>query len=83
MLHLLTGTSTEPLSHAPFAAQRLFGETVTAEKTGLISVLPQTEVYLAPCAAAFVGADLITALLAGGLSRARESPWEWAEARGP
>ena len=67
MLHLLTGTSTEPLSHAPFAAERLFGEAVTAEKTGLISVLPQTEVYLAPCAAAFVGADLITALLAGGL----------------
>lgn len=73
MLHLLTGTSTEPLSHAPFAAQRLFGETVTAKALGLVSVPPQTEIYLAPCAAAFVGADLITALLAGGLCNRLET----------
>nr|WP_304577750.1 ASKHA domain-containing protein [uncultured Acetatifactor sp.] len=67
MLHLLTGTSTEPLSHAPFAAGRLFGETVTAESLGLASLRPEAAVYLAPCAAAFVGADLITAVLAGAL----------------
>ena len=30
MLHLLTETSTEPLSHAPFAVQRRFGETMEA-----------------------------------------------------
>ncbi|MCI9335954.1 MAG: DUF4445 domain-containing protein [Lachnospiraceae bacterium] len=73
MLHLLTGTSTEPLSHAPFAAERLFGETVPAESLGLSLVSPQTAVYLAPCAAAFVGADLITALLAGGLCETAET----------
>ena len=67
MLHLLTGTSTEPLSHAPFAAKRLFGETVTADQLTLSCIAPGTPVYLAPCAAAFIGADLITALLAGGL----------------
>ncbi len=65
MLHLLTGTSTEPLSHAPFAAKRLFGETVQAEDLGLSCASPR--VYLAPCMAAFVGADLVTAVLAGGL----------------
>ncbi|MCI8693323.1 MAG: DUF4445 domain-containing protein [Lachnospiraceae bacterium] len=69
MLHLLTGTSAEPLSHAPFAAKRLFGETVSAGELGLKGLRPDTEVYLAPCAAAFVGADLMTAALAGGICR--------------
>lgn len=67
MLHLLTGTSTEPLSHAPFAAKRLFGETVPAGELGITELRPDTGVYLAPCVSAFVGADLITALLAGGI----------------
>lgn len=67
MLHLLTGTSTKPLSSAPFQAKRLFGETVAARELGLSSLPPETAVYLAPCAAAFVGADLVTAVLAGGL----------------
>ena len=67
MLHLLTGTPTEALSHAPFAAERLFGETILAGDLGIHSVQPDTGVYLAPCASAFVGADLITALLAGGV----------------
>lgn len=65
MLHLLTGTSTEPLSHAPFTAKRLFGETVRAETLGLSYIC--APVYLAPCAAAFVGADLVTAVLAAEL----------------
>ncbi len=67
MLHLLTCTSTEPLSHAPFEAQRLFGETVTAGHLGFSSLVPDTGVYLAPCVSAFVGADLVTALLSGRL----------------
>lgn len=67
MLHLLSGTSTEPLSHAPFAAERLFGETVSAAELGIASVPERTQVYLAPCVSAFVGADLVTALLAGEL----------------
>lgn len=73
MLHLLTGTSTEPLSHAPFAAKRLFGETVIAGGLELDALPPETPVYLAPCAAAFVGADLITAILAGGLCESADT----------
>lgn len=69
MLHLLTGTSTEPLSHAPFAPRRLFGETVAAAELGLASLQPAAAVYLAPCAAAFVGADLVTAVAASGICK--------------
>lgn len=67
MLHLLTETSVEPLSHAPFAAERLFGEVLTAQALSLTALAPATEVYLSPCAAAFVGADVITALPASGV----------------
>ena len=40
---------------------------MTASSLHLDSLLPDRLVYLAPCAAAFVGADLMTALLAGGI----------------
>lgn len=70
MLHLLTETSTEPLSHAPFAVQRKFGETVEAGALGFTAVAPGTGVYLPPCISAFVGADLVTALLASGIYEA-------------
>ena len=68
MLHLLTETSTEPLSHAPFDAQRLFGETVSASELDLNCLEPQTPVYLPICAEAFIGADLTTALLASRIT---------------
>ncbi|MBQ7354189.1 MAG: DUF4445 domain-containing protein [Clostridia bacterium] len=67
MLHLLTETSVEPLSHAPFAAERLFGEVLTAGELALTALSPDAEIYLPPCAAAFVGADITTALLASGI----------------
>ena len=67
MLHLLTETDVEPLTHAPFAAERLFGETLTARELGLTALLPDTAVYLPPCIAAFVGADTVTATLASDL----------------
>ncbi len=67
MLHLLTETSTEPLSHAPFAVQRRFGETMEAGALRFTAVAPGTGVYLPPCISAFVGADLVTALLASGI----------------
>lgn len=71
MLHLLTGEDVEPLTHAPFLARRLFGETVTARTLGLEVLSPETSVYLPPCIAAFVGADTVTALLA---SEMRKTP---------
>lgn len=68
MLHLLTETSPEPLSHAPFKAERLFGETVTAASLSLTALTPDTAVYLPRCAEAFVGADITTAMLASGIT---------------
>ena len=71
MLHLLTETNVEPLTHAPFAAERLFGETLTAKELGLTILSPSVSVYLPPCIAAFIGADTVTATLASDL---REIP---------
>ena len=67
MLHLFTGTDPEPLSHAPFAVKRRFGENLAAGSLGLTAVAPDTCVYLPPCMSAFAGADLVTALLASGI----------------
>ena len=67
MLHLLTATSVEPLSHAPFDAKRLFGERLTAGELGLTAPMDDTEVYLPSCISAFVGADMVCALLASGI----------------
>lgn len=58
MLYLLTGRNPEPLSHAPFEADTLFG---TDWK---LDCLP---VYLPPCMNAFVGADITCAVLASGM----------------
>ncbi len=67
MLHLLTEESPEPLSHAPFAAKRLFGEEMRAREIGLSSLCADCAVYLPPCISAFVGADTTAAMLAVGL----------------
>ena len=71
MLHLLTETDVEPLTHAPFSAKRLFGETLSAADLALTALAENTPVYLPPCMAAFVGADTVTATLASDL---RERP---------
>lgn len=64
MLHLLTEESVEPLSHAPFEATRLFGETLSASQLSLSCLCPDTSVYLPPCISAFVGADITCAIIA-------------------
>jgi len=58
MLYLLTGRNPEPLSHAPFHADTLFGN---EER------LLGKAVYLPPCMDAFVGADITCAVLAAGM----------------
>lgn len=68
MLSLLTEQPTEPFSHAPFRAQRLFGETISASRLGLSTLSPNAAVYLPPCISAFVGADTVCALLATKLN---------------
>lgn len=65
MLYLLCGYEPEELSHAPFQAEHLFGQTCPAESLGLVCAGAQ--VYLPRCVSAFVGADIITALLASGI----------------
>lgn len=67
MLSLLSEQTVEPFSHAPFCVKRLFGETVTANDLSLSVLLPNTPIYLPPCISAFVGADIICAILATGL----------------
>jgi uncharacterized 2Fe-2S/4Fe-4S cluster protein (DUF4445 family) len=69
MLYLLTETSTEPLSHAPFRMDRAFGEYLTAETLGLSALASETAVYLAPCISAFVGGDTVSAILATGMCK--------------
>lgn len=64
MLSLLTRTSVKPFSHAPFAVDRLFGETLTAGDLGIRVLQKNTPVYLPPCISAFVGADTVCAILA-------------------
>lgn len=64
MLYLLTGRNPETLSHAPFDADCLFGETLHAGELGLPF---SADCYLPRCMAAFVGADLTTAVLASGM----------------
>ena len=58
MLYLLTGHDPEPLSHAPFQADTLFGV-----HTRLLG----RPTYLPPCMNAFVGADITCAILASGM----------------
>ncbi len=67
MLHLLAGESVKPLAAAPFAAERLFDETVTAAELGVSAVKAVTPVYLPPCISAFVGADTVCAILTTGI----------------
>ena len=68
MLHFLTDTSPEPLSHAPFEAKRLFDETLAPVSLGLKYTSHDAKIYLPPCIAAFVGADTVCALLATELT---------------
>ena len=72
MLYLLTETSTEPLSHAPFHADRVFGECLTAQALEISCLSPETEIYLPPCISAFVGADITCAILSTELTKKNE-----------
>ena len=64
MLYLLTGKNPETLSHAPFDADCLFGMQLDAREMGFSF---SARCYLPRCIAAFVGADITTAMLASGM----------------
>ncbi|GHU65098.1 hypothetical protein FACS1894184_00220 [Clostridia bacterium] len=64
MLTLLCALPTKPLSAMPFHAEHLFGE---FRRPDALQLFPSAEVYLPRCLGAYVGADITTAMLAGGL----------------
>ena len=64
MLYLLTGRDPSALSHAPFEADCLFGETVS---------LLGKPAYLPPCLHAFVGADITCAAMTSGMCERDET----------
>jgi len=64
MLYLLTGRNPETLSHAPFAADCLFDMEYSARDLGFSF---DATCYLPMCIAAFVGADISTAILSSGM----------------
>lgn len=64
MLYLLTGRNPEPLSHAPFQADCLYG---------LQTELLHRRAYLPACMNAFVGADITCAVLASGMTEHNET----------
>lgn len=72
MLHLLTGHSPEAISHAPFAADRLFGELLPCGAVGL-PLMEDSQVYLPRCISSFVGGDITTAILASGICQREET----------
>lgn len=72
MLYLLTGRSPATLAAAPFAADWLFDQTLTADALGL-ALSGSTPVYLPRCMGAFVGGDITTALLASGMTERAET----------
>lgn len=66
MLYLLTGEDPEPLSHAPFIADDLFGRETMLPGISLPAYLP-------PCMDAFVGADITCAVLFSGMIKERKT----------
>ena len=73
MLYLFTGTSVEPLSHAPFEIEEKFGKTYAAITLGLTAVSKDATVYLPPCAGAFLGADIVTAVLSSAMCESEKT----------
>lgn len=72
MLYLLTGHDPEPLSHAPFEADRVFGEFIPADSV-CRGMAAGSRAYLPRCISAFVGADITAAVLASGMCRRDET----------
>jgi len=73
MLCLLTETSVEHLITAPFFCERLFGETLSADECGLQGLSADAMVYLPRCIDAFLGADLVCAIIATSLCDHKET----------
>ena len=64
MLYLYSRKDPEPLSHAPFKADCLFGQQMDPQ---------EAHIYIPRCISAFVGADITCAMLASQLCRKDET----------
>jgi uncharacterized 2Fe-2S/4Fe-4S cluster protein (DUF4445 family) len=72
MLYLLCGLNPEALSKAPFEADSLFGNMASPEALELY-IAPSARIYLARCISAFIGADIVTALLANEIAHTKKT----------
>lgn len=70
MLYLLFGESTEPLSHAPFEVREFYGRTLEPSALG-IPEFGRARVTVPPLVSAFVGSDIMSAVLSSGMTRRR------------
>lgn len=66
MLYLLTNKNVDCLSHAPFSASTLFGN--SADNSFSLPGFANADVFLPRCMSAFVGADITTAVLSSGMT---------------
>lgn len=65
MLHFLCGLDPRGIGVAPFIPQSLFGKTIPANN--IFSMFERvTSLYIPPCISAYVGADIISGMLATG-----------------
>lgn len=69
MLYLIAAKDPTSLSHAPFHAAHLFGETVPGEALGL-KAFAHAHCYLPGCIGAYLGADIANAILASNMQSA-------------
>jgi len=67
MLHLVSGISPASMGRLPFQPESQFGNRVKAGELGLTSL--SCDVFLPGCPCAFVGADIVTAMLAAGFDK--------------
>ena len=72
MLHLLCGIDPVGIAAAPFAPASLFGRTICPAKLG-IHMVAGGSIFLPRCFAAYVGADILCAILAGGMTQKTQS----------
>ncbi len=71
MLYLLNGLNAKSLSCAPFNADFLFNNTVSAKQLGL--TIENANVYFPPCISSFVGADITASVLASEMCNTQKT----------
>lgn len=69
MLHLFAGLHPASIAVAPFKAPTLFGYSINP----CLRDFPWVEAYLPKCAASYVGADIVCAILASGIMEKKKS----------